>query len=51
MNETWVRQGRCISCSNILVSTHFQISRDGAAKEIYQEILSKTNESEMKESL
>jgi histidinol phosphatase-like PHP family hydrolase len=50
MNETWVRQGRCISCSNILVLMHFQISRDDAAKEIYQEIFSKINESEVKKS-
>jgi hypothetical protein len=34
-----------------IVSTHFQINRDDAVKEIYQEILSKANESEMKESL
>jgi len=42
-NKTWVRQGRCISCSNISILTHFQISRDDAAKDIYEGILSKTN--------
>ena len=41
MNETSIRQGRRIFCSNILVLTHFQINRDDGTKEIYQASMSK----------